>query len=119
MGLVEQSGDSYRIVSPTVDIDPGSIDFAIRNYHREHLERAREAIDGDPYEDREFSSLTLPLCPADYPALRERLKEFRRQLLVDFPSSKTGRSHVVAVNFQTIVLTDGLLTKTKKKEKLK
>jgi uncharacterized protein (TIGR02147 family) len=97
--------ENYRIVSPSIDIDPGVIDFALRNYHKEYLERAKAAIDGESIDERELSSLTLSISNQDLPHLKERIKEFRKNLNHEFPTGSGDRSHVVAVNLQALILT--------------
>lgn len=100
--------DGYRIVHPSLDIDPGSVDFAIRNFHKEFLDRAKEAIDGEPLEERELSSLTLAIEERHIARLREKIKDFRRQLNQEFPPpSENGDqpAGLLAINTQVLVLT--------------
>ncbi len=107
LGMVEaMEGDRYRIVSPSIDIDPGTVDFAIRNFHREYLDRSRDAIDGEPLEERELSSMTLSISDEDYGLLKERIKEFRKKLNTEFPTGTSPRTRVVAVNLQALILTE-------------
>lgn len=107
LGMVEPAENGrHRIAHPSIDIDPGLIDFAIRNYHKEYLNRARDAIDGEPLEERELSSMTLSLSEEDVVLLRERIKEFRKKLNAEFPVSRAPRTKVVAVNLQALILTE-------------
>jgi uncharacterized protein (TIGR02147 family) len=107
LGMVEPvKGGRYRIVSPSIDIDPGTVDFAIRNFHREYLDLARDAIDGESIEGRQLSSMTFALSDADCELLKERIKEFRKALNTEFPTSEAPRTRVVAVNLQALILTE-------------
>jgi uncharacterized protein (TIGR02147 family) len=106
-GLVEARSDGgYVIVSPKLDFDPGTVDFVIRGFHKEYLERAREAIDHEPLPERDLSSFTLSIGEADLEALRARIKEFRLSLNQEFPRNRFDRTRVVAVNTQMLVLTE-------------
>jgi uncharacterized protein (TIGR02147 family) len=106
IGMVKEEDGKYVIVQPDIDLDPGTIDFAIRNYHKEYLDRAKDAIDGEPIDERELSSLTLSVSDEDLVLLRERIKEFRKKLNTEFPVSQSPRRRVVAVNLQALVLTE-------------
>lgn len=106
IGMVQaEENGHFRIVSPAIDIDPGTVDFAIRGFHREYLARVGEAIDGESIEERELSSMTLAVSEGDFALLRERIKEFRKKLNTEFPTGSDSRTKVVAVNFQALVLT--------------
>jgi uncharacterized protein (TIGR02147 family) len=114
LGMIEEQTDGrFRIVSPSIDIDPGTVDFAIRNFHREYLDRAREAIDGESIEERELSSVTFALSEDDCKLLKERIKEFRKKLNSEFPTGTSARTHVVAVNLQALILTEEKVEKRK------
>jgi uncharacterized protein (TIGR02147 family) len=111
LGLVKEIAQSdgskhYEAVDPKMDIDPGTVDFAIRNYHKEYLERAKDAVDGETLEERELSSLTLAVSEEDLPLLREKIKEFRKKLNTEFPTGTAPKKKVVAVNLQALVLTE-------------
>jgi uncharacterized protein (TIGR02147 family) len=106
LGLVKETASGYEVVDPLMDIDPGMVDFAIRNYHKEYLDRAKDAVDGEPLEDRELSSLTMAISEEDLPLLREKIKEFRKKLNTEFPMGTAAKKKVVAVNLQALVLTE-------------
>lgn len=103
----DSSGKSrYKIAQPTIDIEPGQVDFALRDFHRDFLGRSLRAVDNESLEERELSSLTMPVTDEDLPRLREKIREFRKQLNIDFPISKNlPRKHVVALNMQLLMLT--------------
>jgi uncharacterized protein (TIGR02147 family) len=107
LGMVKRNRENrFVITDPAIDIDPGTIDFSIRNYHKEYLARAKDAIDGEPLTEREFSSVTLSLSDEDLGLLRERIKEFRIKLNTEFPVSPSPRKKVVAINLQALILTE-------------
>lgn len=106
LGLVERNEQGrLKTVHAAIEIDPGEVDFAIRRFHREFLERAIEAVDGDALKERELSSLTLSVAEEDLELLKERVREFRRALNLEFSSRTAKREQVVSVNIQALVLT--------------
>jgi len=97
----------WLVKHPALDIDPGHVDFAIRTFHKDFMQRTRDAIDNEPLEDRELSSLTMSLPEEDLPALRMAIKDFRRNLNMMFPQTHDApRTHVVALNAQLLILTN-------------
>lgn len=106
LGLVERDAKGRLTTAhAAIEIDPGEIDFAIRRFHREFLERTMEAVDGEALKDRELSSLTLSVDKEDLELVKERVREFRRALNLEFSSRSARKEHVVAVNIQALVLT--------------
>ena len=108
--------NKFLVVHPSLDIDPGHVDFAVRNFHRDFLDRSKRAIDEESMDERELSSLTMPVTEEDLPLLRAKIKEFRKNLNLQFPVSKNSpRKHVVAINMQFLVLTKTENRKTEEK----
>lgn len=54
--------------------------LAIRNYHRQMLETAKEVLETLPVEEREFGALTMVVPEASLSELKYKLKTFRREL---------------------------------------
>ena len=114
LGMVRLDPASGRFaqIHVVMDFDSGEVNFAIRNFHKEFLDRAREAVDGEPIEERELSSLTLAVAQEDLPGLREKVKEFRKHINLIYTKKnetrQTGKpDRVVSVNMQLLVLSDG------------
>jgi uncharacterized protein (TIGR02147 family) len=76
----------------------------IGNYHRMMMERARAAIDEVPASERDVSSLTLCLGARGLAQVKERIQQFRRELL-ELSTSETDPREVVQINFQLFPLT--------------
>lgn len=108
LGMVAKNPASGRFEPQElgIDIDPGVIDFAIRNFHKQFLERTKDAVDNDPFGERELSSLTISISKEDLPVLQKKIKDFRRDLNLSFPVSQATPDRVVAVNTQLLVLTE-------------
>ncbi len=95
----------FEVLNPAIDIEPGTVDFAIRNFHKDYLERIKESIDGESIEERELSSVTVSISEQQIPKLIEKAKEFRKKLLEEFAFNQQDATHVVALNMQALILT--------------
>ncbi|MBN23354.1 MAG: hypothetical protein CL678_18860 [Bdellovibrionaceae bacterium] len=108
------------ITSGGMDLDPGTVDFAIRKFHKDFLDRMKDAVDNDPFEDRELSSLTLAVHPSDLPALFKRIKDFRKKLNEEFPvlrpKNPEPRNVIVSVNTQLLILSENPNPKAKEEQ---
>jgi uncharacterized protein (TIGR02147 family) len=83
---------------------PETRSLHIANYHRMMMQRAAEAIDLFPSEDRDISSLTLAMGEDGVRRLKARIQRFRRELL-ELSALEDGPGRVVQVNFQLFPLT--------------
>lgn len=79
----------------------------IATFHRAMLERAAEALDHTPRDEREIASLTLSLDAKQFQAFKARLYEVRQELLqasLEPDDSAGGADRVVQINFQMFPL---------------
>jgi uncharacterized protein (TIGR02147 family) len=76
----------------------------IATFHRTMLQRAGEALDGVPREEREIAALTLGLDAARFREFKQRLYELRQELLQLASSSSERADRVVQINFQMFPL---------------
>lgn len=110
LGLVEKNKDGkWKIVHKVMDFDFGMIDFSIQHFHKEYLERTREAIEKEPLEERELSSLTISLTQEELEELKQKIKSFRKEINLSYTNDsneKNQKQHVAAVNMQLLVLTE-------------
>lgn len=88
--LLEEVGGELRqtydfFVSPS-----GTASEAARNFHKQILQNAIEAIDIQNIESRDFTAGFLRVRKTELPAIAERIKKFRRELVADVES---GANH--------------------------
>lgn len=86
-----------------VTTGPSPLGHQIASYHRSMIERAAEAIDLFPRDEREIASLTLCIDEAIIPELKQRLQLFRRELM-QYAEQHGERKRVVQLNFQLFPL---------------
>lgn len=111
LGQVEQIHSKWQPATPAVDIDPGRIDFAIRQFHKDYLDRTKKAIEDEDLSERQLSSLTVALSETEYQELKDKINEFRKELNLKFTNinQKTNsnkKSRVVAWNSQVLSLSE-------------
>jgi transcriptional regulator with XRE-family HTH domain len=74
-GVLSVTGEQYA----TSD---GVVNASLRRSNAEDLELARRSLEEDPYEDRDFATMTMAIDPAKLPEARRLLREFRDRLCV-------------------------------------
>jgi uncharacterized protein (TIGR02147 family) len=77
----------------------------VTTFHRAMLERAAEALDSVPRQEREIASLTLGLSPERARTFKARLQALRRELLdASLDDADGDPTRVVQINFQMFPL---------------
>jgi uncharacterized protein (TIGR02147 family) len=106
LGLLSRDGAGrLRQSQPLVTTGTGPLGHHIVNYHRAMLERAAEALDSVPREEREISSVTLCVSQDVMLDLKERIRELRREILQAAELGGTPE-RVVQINFQLFPLSE-------------
>jgi len=106
LGLMERGKDGrLRPSKPLVTTGAGPLGHHIADYHRTMLQRAAEALENTPREEREISSLTLCVSHDVMLDLKERIREFRRELL-QIAELEGKPERVVQINFQLFPLSE-------------
>lgn len=110
VGLItrEQGRDKGRIkVTPEYVISPDGIPSeAIRNYHRQVLQKAIQALDVQPVDSREISGVTLSVNPVNLPAMKKELSGFLDQMAEKYGSGK-NRKEVYQCEVALFKLSEG------------
>jgi uncharacterized protein (TIGR02147 family) len=85
----------------------GPLGHQLVAYHRAMLERASEAIDLVPRDEREISSVTLCVSQTKLLELKQQIRDFRRHLL-QTAEQDSGGERVVQVSFQLFPISKGV-----------
>lgn len=105
LGLLSaDEAGTLRPVDAHVSTGLAPLGHHLADYHRTMIERAAQAIDRFPREEREIASLTLCIDDAMLPELKARLQAFRRELM-QLAEQSGDRKRVVQINFQLFPLT--------------
>jgi uncharacterized protein (TIGR02147 family) len=90
VGLIERVDGELR-VTPDYVISPSGIPSeAIRNYHRQILKKASEALELQAVTEREFTGSGFAIDPARLPELKKAIARFQDEIVTRF-SSRDGR----------------------------
>lgn len=100
--LVTDAQGSVRRSEPLVT-SGGPLGHHLVAFHREMIERARQAIDLVPREEREISSITVCVSHARMLQIKQQVREFRQQLL-STAEHDDEPERVVQINFQLFPL---------------
>ena len=104
LGLLSRDGSGrLQQASALVSTGCGPLGHHIINYHRTMLAQAAGALDTVPREEREISSVTLCVSQEVLLDLKERIREFRRELL-QLAELEGEPERVVQINFQLFPL---------------
>ena len=88
---------------PLFSTGPEVSSLAIRNFHKQMMERASAAQDLIPLEDREISGTTVALDEDGFKLFKEKIRALRSEFL-ELSASIKGPKRVVQFNFQAFPL---------------
>jgi uncharacterized protein (TIGR02147 family) len=104
LGLLVRDGKGkLRQAEPLLETGDGPLGHHVVQFHRTMMQRAAEAIDRVPREEREIAALTLCLSEAKIRALKAELEAIRRDLVQRYMADPEAE-RVVQVNFQLFPL---------------
>lgn len=79
--------------------------LAMKNYHREMLNKAEQSIDRIAREERDLTAMTFAISEEDFAMVKHEIMEFRRSLISKLTAKKTPSHRVYQINFQLFPLT--------------
>lgn len=101
LGMVERdsSNGCWKVTAQFVSTGQQSRAEAVREFQQQTLQLALESAARHPAELRDLSTVTMTLNSKEIPALRERIRNFRAELL-RFSQEGTGDDAVMQLNVQ-------------------
>lgn len=99
-----QSG-RYEQVDPLVKFPGGEFHFTIQKFQSEMLDRAKECLESDPYEDRYVSSVTLSCDYAKLGDLKREVDTFRDKITTRFGVGSSKPDTVFQLGIELFQLT--------------
>jgi uncharacterized protein (TIGR02147 family) len=85
IGLIERDSKGRLIVARDYVLSPSGIPSeAIRNYHRQVLERAIQALETQTVSEREISGVGLAIDPRDLPELQKEINQFHDKIVNEY-----------------------------------
>lgn len=105
LGLVRKTAEgSYELTDRFVSTGETWHSIAIENFQREMLKLAGESLATLPKEERETSTVTVSVSRECFAAMKDRLREFRKELL-EMARIERNPEGVFQINFQIFPLT--------------
>lgn len=98
-------GEDGRITrgEPTLDSGHEVTAVGVRQFHRQMIERGRDAMDSIPARQRDISGMTVCVRADKVAELKRRLRAFREELM-DFCDSQEDPDVVLQINMQVFPL---------------
>ena len=104
LGLLKRDTNGGLLqTNAVVSTGPQTRSMNIRNYHAEMMRRATDAMELVPAAERDITSLTLCLGSDGFAHVKQRIQEFRREL-IEFADRETERGQALQLNFQLFPL---------------
>ncbi len=105
LGLIEITSNSFkqskRPLTTTTDVPSA----AIRRYHKQNLDLAREKIETVPIGRREFSAITMAVNPTKINKVKKMINEFKQLVCQELEDDQV--SEVYTLSIQLFPLTEG------------
>ncbi|MCK5073644.1 MAG: TIGR02147 family protein [Bacteriovoracaceae bacterium] len=98
LGLLEYRENKYTRTHKSIETPTDIPSQAIRNFHRENIERAMQSLEVFPVEERDITSIMMPIDKSKLAEAKLKIKNFRRSLS-SFLKSEDG-DQVYSLNIQ-------------------
>lgn len=106
LGLIENTNNGWKQVKGAITVPDDIKITAIPKYHDSMLSLARQALVDLPVEEREFNGVTLPIRKSALPYIKERIREFRKEIN-EYASNVNDPNEVYQLNIQLLPMTKG------------
>lgn len=103
-GLIEKGDNSYGPVEACIKTEDEVVSALIRNLHVQFIELGVKSLFRDPISEREFSGLTIALAESQIPKFKQKIKDFRQRMNLEFsqPGDNSERVFHMEVMFYPV-----------------
>lgn len=84
---------------------PEAVSLAAYSYHKQVLELAKEAVDGQSPDEREFGAITMAVSPAQLAKVKDMIRDFRRTVVNYLSTPDEAADAVYQFSVQLFALT--------------
>ncbi|MCF8060218.1 MAG: TIGR02147 family protein [Bacteriovoracaceae bacterium] len=105
VGLIQDGLNGLSASEDFVFSPDGIPSQAIKNYHHQILDKAKEALVTQSVDEREFSGLGLALDPKYLPQIKKDMARFRNEIVEKYNKGK--KTKVYQLEFSLFQLTQG------------
>lgn len=102
LGLLEECGGKLTKTNAKLAIVPRGFETAVRDYHRQMLQKASDAMESGTAEDyavRDITGSTIAIDPTKIPEVKRRIAAFRRSMLKFLSDKETSEVYQLNVQF--------------------
>jgi len=103
LGLAKKEGPIWKRVDESLETPNETHSLNIRNFHREMIRIAHDAVDKVPPEKRNLQAISIALSEAEFEALKKKINEFAAEVSSSNAGSKNPHS-IYQINFQMFPL---------------
>lgn len=103
-GLLEMKGE--KLISPKNrnEVGTGISSDAIKTFHIQILNKAIDAVYGQPRESRDLGASLVAVDKKDLPEISKRMSDFRRELCKEFGASSKQKEILYCISMQCFAL---------------
>ncbi|WP_413291220.1 DUF4423 domain-containing protein [Bdellovibrio sp. HCB337] len=106
LGLVKVRGRKIKPTGSFTTVESKELaSTAIRTFHKQIIDKAKAAIEGQSMEERELSSTVFSVAREDLEAAKKELQQFRRSFALKF-SKNANKKDVYCLSMQLFSLTE-------------
>lgn len=80
LNLVEKTPTGWKSTGKNLSVPGGVPSAALREGHRQHIQKALDSLELDPVELRDISGITMSVAREKIPEARKAIQNFRRKL---------------------------------------
>ena len=107
LNLITIKDGIYHPTNATIESDNEIASHAIKEFHRKMISFGSDSIEKVDRSNREISSVTMKLSPEGFSSIKNRIQEFRREILQMIEDDQGGDT-LAQLNFQLFpLLQDG------------
>lgn len=100
LGIVQEDENGHFIKTGKSFHTPDDVpDASIRLAHCELLEKARNALDALPVDERDFTSLLVNVSPEQLPRAKEMIREFRSKFMAELEADPQSDVYQLGIQF--------------------
>jgi uncharacterized protein (TIGR02147 family) len=101
VGMMERVGGKLRPCPDFVLASGGVPSEAIREYHRQLLTKAIEALETQAVDERDVTGVGFVVSPRDLPAVRKEIADFQKKLVARYSTSRPEARHGEVYQLET------------------
>lgn len=106
IGLLQRNTDGKLMPGHTaLTTGPEAVSLAAYSYHKQVLDLAKEAVDAQSQETREFGAITMAVSPAQLAKLKDMIRDFRRTVVNYLSTPDAAADAVYQFGVQLFALT--------------